>query len=354
MTLTEIGTNTIVGIRYDSTITLPITDSTTITKGNFVEVSSGKLIKAVTSLSTNLVGMAVTTQTMGVLATAGEQQYVGVCTEGIVKVKGLVEGSGGTYTNALAVGDKVSFYYDATSGYGQFVVKETTGAIGIVVSGSVAASGGTADQWDYVWVQLDFEAEAVLAGTVADLAITTGKLANGSVKGTKIATGGITSSASLATGVVSSAKIAVGAVTSTRVAVGGIEATNIAVGAVESTNIGVGAVEGTHVGVGAIESTNIAVGGVLPTNIDVTVPVSAINPTIRYTVDGGDYELNATLGTLTQGFTNTLSTTVGAIVLLTPGAEATIQPYYGSMTVTSFLITGDGGEAGSWAAFVRV
>jgi len=199
MTLTEIGTNTIVGIRYDSTITLPITDSTTITKGNFVEVSSGKLIKAVTSLSTNLVGMAVTTQTMGVLATAGEQQYVGVCTEGIVKVKGLVEGSGGTYTNALAVGDKVSFYYDATSGYGQFVVKETTGAIGIVVSGSVAASGGTADQWDYVLVQLDFESTG--AGSIADGSVTIAKLGAGAVSGTKIATGGINSSVYFGDGV---------------------------------------------------------------------------------------------------------------------------------------------------------
>ena len=40
--------------------------------------------------------------------------------------------------------------------------------------------------------------------------------------------------------------------------------------------------------------------------------------------------------------------------MLTPAAAATIPPYYGSLTVTSFLITGDAGEAGSWAAFVRV
>lgn len=149
--------NALSGERGDNVATLPITDSTTLTAGDFLELSSGKLVKSTTALSIDLVGVAATTKTAGVYSETGQQDYMGVITEGLVIVKGLVEGSGGTYTTALAVGSKVSFHYDATAGYGQFVVASEEATVGTVVEGSVAASGDTDDEYDYVVVQLDFE-----------------------------------------------------------------------------------------------------------------------------------------------------------------------------------------------------
>jgi len=189
MTLTAVGTNVIAGERFDSIVTLPITDSTTITSGDFVELSSGKLIKSVTDLSTSLFGVANTTKTAGVYSTTGVQDYIGVVMEGLVKVKGLVEGSGGTYKTAIAVGTKVSFHYDATAGYGQFVVNSGADPIGTVVVGSVASSGTTADQWDYVLVQLDFESTG--ASDIPDGTITTAKLGNAAVTLAKLADGAV-------------------------------------------------------------------------------------------------------------------------------------------------------------------
>jgi len=186
MTLTALNINNLSGVRYDNIVTLPITDSTTITKDNFVELSSGKLITSITTLSSSLVGVANTTKTQGVESTTGIVEQVGVVTEGIVKVKGLVEGSGGTYTTALAIGDIVSFHYDSTSGYGQFVVNSSSSPIGRVIEGSVASSGSTDDQYDYVLVQLDFERGGNTG--VVDGAITTAKLATGAVTATKTGT----------------------------------------------------------------------------------------------------------------------------------------------------------------------
>jgi len=159
MALTAVGANVIAGNRNESVITLPVTDSTTLTIGDFVELSSGKLIKSVTALSTSLVGVVASTITSGVYATTGHQDYIGVVTEGLVKLRGLVENTGaGTYVTAIAVGTKVSMHYDSTTGYGQFVVNSTAAPIGTVVSGSVASQGASNDGWDYVLVQLDFEA----------------------------------------------------------------------------------------------------------------------------------------------------------------------------------------------------
>lgn len=186
MTLTALATNVLSGVRNDNTITLPITDSTTISKDSFIELSSGKLINSITTLSTSLVGIASTTKIQGVESSTGIVEKIGVVTEGIVKVKGLVEGSGGTYQTALAVGNKVSFHYDATAGYGQFVVNSASAPIGTVVEGSVDASGGTDDQWDYVLVQLDFE--GVGSSGVSDGAITTAKLATSAVTAVKTGT----------------------------------------------------------------------------------------------------------------------------------------------------------------------
>jgi len=185
MTLTAMETNVIAGERGDSDTTLTITDSTTITWGNFLELSSGKLIKSITTLSSSLVGVAATSKIAGVYSTQGFQDYIGVTVEGLIKLKGLVEGSGGTYTSALAVGDKISFHYDATTGYGQFVVNSDAAPIGIVVEGSVASSGSTGDQWDYVLVQLDFERNLGGAAGVADGSISTAKIADSAVTSTK-------------------------------------------------------------------------------------------------------------------------------------------------------------------------
>jgi len=138
MTLTAVGTNKIAGERGDSVTSLPITDSTTLTAGDFLELSSGKLIKSVTDMSEALVGAAASTITMGVYSETGQQDYMGTIAEGLVICRGLVEGSGGTYKTAIAVGTKVSFRYDATTGYGQFVVASDSSPIGTVVQCSVA------------------------------------------------------------------------------------------------------------------------------------------------------------------------------------------------------------------------
>lgn len=183
MTLTVLTTNSLSGVRHDNAITLPITDSTTITKDEFVELSSGKLITSITTLSSSLVGIAQTTKTQGVASTTGITEEIGIVTEGIVKVKGLVEGSGGTYKTALAVGSSVSFHYDATASYGQFVVNSSSSPIGTVIGGSVASSGTTADQWDYVLVQLDFERGG--SSGVVDGSISTAKIADDAVTDAK-------------------------------------------------------------------------------------------------------------------------------------------------------------------------
>jgi len=367
--------NVIVGERFDSTITLPITDSTTLTKEDFVELSSGKLIKSVTTLSSVLVGMAATNQTMGVLATAGQQEYVAVVTEGIVKVKGFVENSGGgTYVTAISVGTKVSFHYDST--LGQCVVNSTAQPIGIVVSGSVASAGASDDAWDYVLVQLDFEAEAIIGAGVANLAVTTAKLANGAVTGTKIAagaltgtmfaSGGLSSSIYYGDGSIESAKIKAANLTGTMFASGALSssyyygdstvaAAKIVPGAVTGTVIAAGALQGTMFASGGISSTTYLADAIVPSaKTGVDVPKSLLNATIRYSIDGGGYTLNATLGTLTQTFSSTLATTAGAIILLQSSKAVTIKPYYGTLTVTSFIITGDNSDTGTWAAFVRV
>ena len=257
MTLTEIKTNVLSGERHDNTITLPITDSTTLTKNNFVELSSGKLIKSITTLSSSLVGVSATTRTMEDLATVGLQQSTGIVTEGIIKVRGLVEGSGGTYTTALAVGDMVSFHYDSTATYGQFVVNSTASPIGMVVEGSVASSGGTADYYDYVLVQLDFER------------------------------GG---SSGLVDGSVSAAKTA----------------------------------------------------------SDVPNSINATNQWL----DLGSYTITATETTAVVDWSETLTATTGVKVFAQCLTKTATQPTPGTMTDTSFTMTGEASQTGNWFAWI--
>jgi len=279
MTLTAMGTNTLEGERFDSTITLPITDSTTLTVGDFVELSSGKLIKSITTLSTVLTGIAATTKTSGVYSTSGQQDYMGVITEGTVKFKGLVEGSGGTYKTAIAVGTKVSMHYDATSGYGQFVVNSDAAPCGTVIKGSVASSGSTVAQWDYVLVQLDFERVAGGSSIIGTGAVTTGKLA------------------ALA---VTDAKIAVGAVSATKSAA--------------------------------------------------DVPAQ-INATKQW-MDCGTYAVSSTESTAVIDWSSTLTSTVGVKVFAQALTATTPIPIPGTMTDTSFTLTGTNSQTGNWFAWI--
>jgi len=372
MTLTAIGTNVIVGARGDSVTTLPITDSAALTAADFVEISAGKLIRSVTTLSTALVGVAASTKTAGVYGTTGVQDYMGVIVEGLVKVKGLVENTGaGTYQTAIAVGTKVSFHYDAALGTGQFVVASTASPIGTVVQGSVASQGASNDGWDYVLVQLDFEGGAA-GGIVPDGSITTAKLANASLTGSKFATGGISSSAYLATGVVTSTKIgalavataniANGAITGSKFAAGGISSSSyfadgvitasqiadgtiiaqeIAVGAVTSTKIAIGGVTATNIGIGAVASTHIAVGGISPTNFAaLSVETAAINTgavTSTKIAVGGVTAGNIGVGAVTStkiAIGGVTSTNLGALSV----ASAAIQ--VGAVTSTKIAIGG--------------
>jgi len=325
MALTAIGENVIVGDRRDSILTLPITDSTTITSGDFVEISGGKLIKSITTLSGDLVGVAASTKVSGVSSTQGFTDYMGVITEGLIKVKGLVEGSGGTYKTALAVGDKVSFHYDATAGYGQFVVNSTSSPVGKVVSGSVASSGSTIDYYDYVLVQLDFE------GAGSD------DIADGSVTAAKISTGAVTA-----------AKIGTGAVTSTKIAIGGVTSTNIGALAVEAAAIAVGAVTSTKIAVGGIEGTNIAIGAVSSTNTDETLTANLT--TSRAWLDSGTFTLAA--GTKTIDWSTTISATTGVKIFLQSLTATNTALSSGSMTETNFVVTGAGAQEGVWFAWI--
>jgi hypothetical protein len=289
MALLYANSNVIAGEKLDSINTLPITDSTTITERDFVEISGGKVIKSVTTLSSNLVGIANTTQTMGVLATTGTQVYAGVITEGLVKVRGLVEGSGGTYTTAIAIGSKVSFHYSASAGYGQFVVASTAAPIGTVVYGSVAASGTTDDNYDYVLVELDFEPIGSSSG-VADGSITTAKLGNGSVTGTKIATGGISSSVYLATGVVTATK----------------------------------------------------------TGAD----VPGINFAAKMWVDMGTFAISATESTALVAWTSSITSTTGVRVYLQALTKTGTIPIPSTMTATNFTVTGTASQTGNWMCWI--
>lgn len=279
MALTAVGTNVLEGERRDSVITLPITDSTTLTVADFLELSSGKLIKSITTLSTSLVGVAATTKTSGVYSTSGQQDHMGAVTEGLLKLKGLVEGSGGTYKTAIAVGTKVSMHYDATSGYGQFVVASEAAPVGTVVKGTVASSGSTDDQWDYVLVQMDFE-----------------RVAGGS--------------SVVGTGAITTAKLAALAVTDAKVAVGAISATKTAT----------------------------------------DVPAQ-INSTKQW-MDCGSYAMTATESTAVIDWSSTLTSTAGVIIFTQALTATTPIPIPGTMTDTSFTLTGTNSQTGNWFAWI--
>lgn len=168
-------------VNWKTVNTYPVADSQTLTAMDPVKLSSGKVQEDTTDLSTDIIGFATQTISMGVLSTVGQQEYVGVVSEGLIELTGLVEGSGGTYTTAIAVGDTVSMYWDGTTPY---AVNNTGGPIGKVVSGSVASSGTAADTTGTITIQID------LANTTSDLGtgvVGTAELASGAVSSAKLA-----------------------------------------------------------------------------------------------------------------------------------------------------------------------
>ncbi len=410
MVLTALNSNVIVGERKTNIVTLPITDSTTITAGDFVELSSGKLITSITNLSTSLVGIANTTAIMGVLSDSGVQGYCGISTEGLIKVKGLVTGSGGSYQTAIAIGTKVSFYYDASAGYGQFVVNSTSAPCGTVVSGSVAYSGTTSDQWDYVLVELDFESgSSGGSGSIADGSVTASKLASNAVLVSKIASGAISSSAKFADGVITNSQLANGTLTGTKFAAGAISSsTYMTDGVITNSQLANGTLTGTKFASGAISSSVYLADGVVSTAkiangiiINGTITTSAsindgvitnsqlANGTLQGTkfasgginssvyfgaavitasqcgisvpgqigatkrfVDCGTWATTSTETTCLATFNATLSSTTGVLVGLQVLTNSGYNAVPGSLTTTNFTVTGTSSQNGNWFAFI--
>jgi len=172
-------------VNWKTVATYPIADSQTLTAMDPVKLSSGKVQEDTTSLSSNIIGFSTQTKSMGVLATVGQQEYVGVVTEGWIEVTGMVEGSGGTYKTDFAVGSTVSVYWKNSVPY---VVMNSSGPVGKVISidtadGTLAASGTTADTTGTVTIEVD------LASRVADLgagSVSSVELAAGACTGTTL------------------------------------------------------------------------------------------------------------------------------------------------------------------------
>lgn len=260
------------GVNWKTVVTYPVADSQTLTIMDPVKVSSGKIVEDTTSLSKDIIGFSTQTKTMGVLATVGQQEYVGVVTEGLVELTGLVEGSGGTYTTAIAIGDTVSMYWDGSVPY---AVNSTSGPVGQVVAGAVASSGTTADTTGTIVVKID------LARAVADLgslAVGTSEIANGAITGSKHATGGISSSAYLGTGVCTGAKLGDDVVTQ-------VTSSNIQVDFGSYTMNGTESTLVVALTSSITSTANIAIYPFARTNGDVTPTVSAITAT-NFTISG--------------------------------------------------------------------
>lgn len=177
-------------VAWKTVNTYPIADNEDLTAMDPVSLTSGKVQQETTNLSTDIIGFSTQTISMGVLSTVGQQEYVGVVSEGLIELTGLVEGSGSTYTSAISIGDTVSMYWDGTTPY---AVNSASGPVGIVVDGSVASSGTAADTTGTITVQIDLAsydsdlgAGNVTTTELADNAVTAPKLAANACTGTKL------------------------------------------------------------------------------------------------------------------------------------------------------------------------
>ncbi len=145
------------GVRFDRTDTYKIADSQSLTTMDPVYLSSGKVAVSTDTLATNIIGFAVETKSMGVLATVGQQEYIGIRRKGRMSFTGLKDS--GSYTEDIAIGDKVSLYYDGSDYY---VVKNNTNPLGEVVEGSMDTVGSSTT----ILVEVDLTAESVRAGEI--------------------------------------------------------------------------------------------------------------------------------------------------------------------------------------------
>ena len=161
-------------VRYDRVQTYPLLASATVTAGNFVKSTTGYVSKDTSSLSTSVIGQVLETKTDNSSVT-GLQDYVSVVKEGRVAATGMVEGSGGTYKTAIALGDVLSLY--VSSGV-QYLVKSDIAPIGRVVEGTVASSGTTADTTGTVVIDLDLTMEHITVDEIPDATVTLAKLEN--------------------------------------------------------------------------------------------------------------------------------------------------------------------------------
>jgi len=149
-------TNATNNVSHLSIATFEMTDDVTITAGNPLLLTSGKVLQPTsTAIVTTAIGVASSTKTFTSKSTTGQQEYMGVITEGQLLFTGLVEASG-TYTTAIAVGDYVSLYYDGTNFY---VVKDSTAPIGKVIDGNV--DSGSSDETADLIIDCNFAVESI-------------------------------------------------------------------------------------------------------------------------------------------------------------------------------------------------
>ncbi len=144
--------NGVNAVYYEKTDTYKIADSQSLTFMDPVYLSSGKIAKSTDTLATNIIGFAAQTKSMGVLSTAGQQEYAAIHVKGRMKFTGLKDS--GSYTNDIAIGDYVSIYYDGTN---YFVVKNTTNPVGQVVEGTMDTAGSST----IIIVDVDLSSENV-------------------------------------------------------------------------------------------------------------------------------------------------------------------------------------------------
>ena len=184
---------------------------------------------------------------------------------------------------------------------------------------------------------------SVTNGKIADATIAYAKLnlADGSVPGTKITSATI-SGLQIATGGVLTANLADGAITNAKIAASGIEAGKLAADAVATVNIADDAVTQAKIADDAVGTDQIAAGGVEAANLaDNSSSIVAANAPvgngafvgqkwfddstkIEYTWDGGEWERQAAISTIT--FADT-----------TPIAFSVAYPDNFSATITSSL-----------------
>jgi hypothetical protein len=123
-----------------NSVSAQIVPASVITRGDFVErvsESNPQVQKVTASFTKNFLGVANSTAISATATNAqkARTEYVSVITNGNAILRGLVHGSGGTYTTAINAGDVVSMIVQSNV---QYVVASEAAPIGRVVQGSVS------------------------------------------------------------------------------------------------------------------------------------------------------------------------------------------------------------------------